>query len=87
MYSISPTQFEPFYLRLLLLHVRGATSYENLRTVDGIIYDSFSAACLVLKLIEDDEEWINAMEEATLWMMPGRLRLLFVRILIHCQPI
>ena len=27
------------------------------------------------------------MEEATLWMMPQRLRHLFVRILIHCQPI
>ena len=27
------------------------------------------------------------MDEAVSWMMPRRLRQLFVRILIHCQPI
>jgi hypothetical protein len=27
---------ENFYLRTLLLNVKGATSFENLRTVDGI---------------------------------------------------
>ncbi|XP_048509622.1 uncharacterized protein LOC125500571 isoform X2 [Athalia rosae] len=27
------------------------------------------------------------MDEATTWMMPRRLRRLFVRILIHCQPV
>ena len=38
-------------------------------------------------LIEDDDEWIRAMNEAITWMIPGSLRKLFVRILIHCQPI
>lgn len=42
---------------------------------------------LALVLIEDDEEWTRAMEEDALWTMPIRLRQLFVRILIHCQPI
>ncbi|XP_058799201.1 uncharacterized protein LOC131668782 [Phymastichus coffea] len=46
-----------------------------------------STACLELGLIEDDEEWAKAMEEARIWMMPRRLRQLFVRILIHYQPI
>ncbi|OXU18340.1 hypothetical protein TSAR_008193 [Trichomalopsis sarcophagae] len=46
-----------------------------------------STACLAMGLIEDDEEWIRAMEEATVWMMPVQLRRLFVRILIHCQPV
>uniref|UniRef100_A0ABD2WRG2 ATP-dependent DNA helicase n=1 Tax=Trichogramma kaykai TaxID=54128 RepID=A0ABD2WRG2_9HYME len=87
MYTVSPTQSELFHLRLLLLHVKGATSFESLRTVDDILQPSFTAACLAMGLIEDDEEWCRAMEEATLWMMPCRLRLLFVRILIHCQPV
>ena len=87
MYAVSPTQTELFHLRLLLLHVKGGTSFEDLRTVDGIFHDSFAAACLARGLIEDDDEWFKAMEEATVWMMPQRLRLLFVRILIHCQPI
>ena len=27
------------------------------------------------------------MQETISWMMPGSIRLLFVRILIHCQPV
>ncbi|XP_058799382.1 uncharacterized protein LOC131668913 [Phymastichus coffea] len=84
MFSVSPTQVELFHLRLLLLHVRGATSFDSLKTVNGIVQPTFTAACLELGLIEDDQEWAKAMEEATLWMMPRRLRQLFTRILIHC---
>ncbi|XP_058805595.1 uncharacterized protein LOC131672409 [Phymastichus coffea] len=87
MFSISPTRIELFHLRLLLLHVRGATSFDSLKTVNDILQPSFIAACLELGLIEDDQEWAKALQEATLWMMPRRLGQLFVRILIHCQPI
>ncbi|XP_051158561.1 uncharacterized protein LOC127279947 [Leptopilina boulardi] len=87
MYSISPSQIELFHLRLLLITVKGATSFENLKNVDGVIHDSFVSTCLALGLIEDDDEWKNAMHEAEVWMMPRQLRQLFVRILIHCQPI
>ena len=54
MYSISPSQIELFHLRLLLSHIKGATSFEHLRTVDGVIKSSFTAACLALGLIEDE---------------------------------
>ena len=40
-YSVSPRDMERFCLRLLLLSVKGATSYENLRTVDGRCYTTF----------------------------------------------
>ena len=55
-HSVSPTEFELFHLRLLLLHVKGATSFDYLKTVNGHLLPSFSAACLALGLIEDDEE-------------------------------
>jgi len=42
---------------------------------------------LALRLIEDDEEWDRAMNEAKIWMIARRLRNLFIRILIHCQPV
>ncbi|XP_018404137.1 PREDICTED: uncharacterized protein LOC108780818 [Cyphomyrmex costatus] len=87
MYSVSPTQTELFHLRLLLLTIRGATSFNDLRTINGEICQSFSAACLALGLIEDDDEWKRAMNEAVGWMMPRQLRRLFVRILLHCQPL
>ncbi|XP_058791046.1 uncharacterized protein LOC131664174 [Phymastichus coffea] len=87
MFSISPTQLELFHLRLLLLHVKGAISFGDLKTVNNVLYPSFTAACLALGIIEDDDEWSKAMREAVSWMMPKRLRHLFVLILIHCQPI
>ncbi|XP_029668856.1 uncharacterized protein LOC115238862, partial [Formica exsecta] len=89
MYSVSPShnQIELFHLRILLLHVRGATCFQELRTVNNEIHQTFTAACLALGLIEDDEEWYRAMNEAKVWMMPKRFRNLFVRILIHCQPV
>ncbi|XP_044005453.1 uncharacterized protein LOC122850360 [Aphidius gifuensis] len=86
MYSISPHQIELFHLRLLLLTVKGAESFEAIRTVDGKTYDTFHGACLALGLIEDDTEWERAMTEGEVWMMPRQLRYLFASILVHCQP-
>ena len=35
MFSVSPAQNELFHLRILLLSVKGATSFNDLKTVDG----------------------------------------------------
>lgn len=87
MYFVSPTHVELFHLRLLLIHVKGAKSFDDLKMVNGEIQESYVAACLKLGLIEDDDEWKRAMNEAVVWMMPKQLRCLFVRILMHCQPV
>ena len=70
--TINPRQVELFYLRLLLLHVRGAQSYEDLRTVtfdstDGPIpieYETFRDAASALGLLENDQQWHQCLEEA-----------------------
>ncbi|XP_072760469.1 uncharacterized protein [Anoplolepis gracilipes] len=67
--------------------IKGVTSFDKLKTVNGEVCQTFSAACLALGLIEDDDEWKRAMNEAIGWMMPKQLRRLFVRILLHCQPL
>lgn len=85
MYSISPNQTELFHLRLLLIHRKGAKSFDDLKTVNGIIHNTFLETCLALGVIEDDNEWKRALNEAESWMMPQQLRRLFVRILIYCQ--
>ena len=72
---------------MLLLHVKGATSFDDLRTVNNVQYNTFVETCLALGLIADDEEWKRAMSEAAFWMMPRQLRRLFVRILIYCNPL
>ena len=48
---------------------------------------TFSEACLALGLIDNDEEWNRAMQEAVSWTMLGSISLLFVCILIHFQPV
>lgn len=87
MYSVSPTQTELYHLRLLLFIVKEAISFNDLRIVNGELCQSFSATCLALGLIEDDDEWKRAVNEAVGWMMPRQLRRLFVRILLHYQPL
>ncbi|CAG8492365.1 13106_t:CDS:2, partial [Dentiscutata heterogama] len=86
LYSCSPIDSERFCLRLLLCHIRGPTSFESLRTINGITYLTFKQAAQQLGLLESDEEWHNCLYEASLFRMPSQLRLLFATILIYCQP-
>ncbi|XP_015124926.1 uncharacterized protein LOC107046742 [Diachasma alloeum] len=87
MYSINPSQVELFHLRLLLCNVKGAMSFNDLRSVDGRLLATFTEACVARGLIQDDHEWTRAMEEGEVWMMPQALRQLFACILLHCQPL
>jgi hypothetical protein len=51
LHEVEPSDAERCYLRLLLLHMRGPTSFEDLRTVGGFLLPSFHAAALALKLM------------------------------------
>ncbi|KAF8414326.1 hypothetical protein HHK36_002327 [Tetracentron sinense] len=52
----------------MLLHiVRGAQDYKDLRTINEVEYPTFKAACKALGLLEDDNEWDQALTEATIW--------------------
>jgi len=53
-YTIHPNQGKCFHLRMLLHHVRGPTSFESLKTVNGIVYPTFKAVCNALGLLEND---------------------------------
>ena len=86
MYAISPRDAEKYFLRLLLLHVRGAQSFTELRTVDGLIYDTNREAAMARNLLEDDMEWQRCLEEAATFRMPHQLRELFVSILVFNHP-
>ncbi|OBZ80921.1 hypothetical protein A0J61_11030 [Choanephora cucurbitarum] len=67
---------------MLLYHVRGATSFDHLRTVNGICYSSFREATYALNLLNDDSEWITCPEEASHYKNAGSLRNLFAIILV-----
>ena len=80
MFSVSPKDVNRYYLRLLLLHVREATSFEDLRSVDGVLYDSYKQAAEARNLIMDDSQWRQSMHEADVFQMPCQLRNMFAFI-------
>ncbi|CAF4976546.1 unnamed protein product [Rotaria sp. Silwood1] len=85
-YTVHPNNFECFFLRLLLHTVRGPTSFETLRTVNGRICATFREACQLHGLLEDDQQWDATMSEAAAAQSPARLRNLFALILTTCGP-
>ena len=86
MYYAHPSAGERFYLRLLLTIVKGATSFEDLRSFEGTQYPSFREACIVRGLLEDDNEWDQCLQEARHMQTGYQLRHLFVTILKDCSP-
>ncbi|XP_071736316.1 uncharacterized protein [Rutidosis leptorrhynchoides] len=66
-HHVSAAAGDLFYLRILLNKVKGPTSYEEIRTVNGILFDNFKDACYHLGLLDDDNEYIEAIKEAFFW--------------------
>lgn len=83
MYSVSPKDTEKYYLRIILLHKVNGRSFEDLRTVDGIVYDTFQNAAIAMNLVETDEEYRACMQEASETLMPKQIRVLFAYILLY----
>ncbi|CAF3387997.1 unnamed protein product [Rotaria sp. Silwood1] len=83
-YTVHPNNFECFFLRLLLHTVKGPTSCEALRTVNGQICATFREACQIRGLLEDDAHWNSTMIEAAAAQSPARLRYLFAILLTAC---
>ncbi|KAK1423926.1 hypothetical protein QVD17_19237 [Tagetes erecta] len=79
---VPPTIGDTYYLRILLNHVRGPTSFKDIRTVDGHVYETFKDACFARGLLDDDKEYVNAMQEATEWSTGNYLRTFFVMLLL-----
>lgn len=76
---------ELWYLRMLLCRVRGPTCFQDLRTVEGVTYNTFQEACAASGLLNDDNEWHEAILENVPTAMPHQLRTLFVHIIVNCE--
>ncbi len=83
---ISPrASLELFHLRMLLIH-KAAASYEELRTVDGELCETFQSACVKLGLLVDDREQMYAMDEVIGYGTGYAIRQTFVSLLLYCTP-
>jgi hypothetical protein len=49
---------------MLLNVVRGCTSFEDIRILNGIVYTSYKAACEALGFLDDEKEWLDCINEA-----------------------
>jgi ATP-dependent DNA helicase PIF1 len=66
--------------------VTGATSYVDLRTVDGDTLSSFRDAAQRRGLLEADDTIDESLNEDALYQMPSALQRLFATILVYCEP-
>jgi len=87
LYMVQPTEGKRYFLRILLTHISGATSFNNLKTVNGQICRTFKEACIRLGLLQDDSEWNTCLYEASAMQTGKQLRHLFAMILLICQPL
>jgi len=83
---VSLTAGERFYLRTLLTTVKGPTSWQDLCSFEDVEHPTFHAACLAHGLLENDDEWRECLEDASLTHLGRSLRQLYCLILRHCHP-
>jgi hypothetical protein len=50
--------------KILICFASGATSFEDLRSLNGQVYDTFKEVCRARGLLEDDREWLLCLQEA-----------------------
>ena len=86
MYAVSPRQGDRYYLRTLLATRPSWTSFEDVRTVHGVLCNTFKDACSRRGLLDDDFEWDSALSEASHAASGSQQRQMFVFIMINCAP-
>jgi len=83
---VPPTSGEAFFLRILLLHVSSATSFSQLRTVNGTEYITFQLAALAKGLLENEQEALIAFQTVIPLSTPSELRNLLVVMTVQGFP-
>nr|XP_027127530.1 uncharacterized protein LOC113743677 [Coffea arabica] len=78
---------ERYFLRLLLTHVKGPKSFEDLKTVNGTYVNTFREAAILRGYFESDTSQEECLEEASSYQMPYILRRLFATLLVHFPPL
>ncbi|GBM82113.1 hypothetical protein AVEN_16189-1 [Araneus ventricosus] len=77
---VSVQDSERFYLRMLLLRKTGVISFNDLKTIDGTLCETFQEACKELGLLDGDQHWHDTLLEAARMQMPSYMRILFAII-------
>jgi hypothetical protein len=73
-YIDHPRKGENFHLQLMLHHIFGTKSYENIHTIDGTIHAPYKDLTICWKLLKDVNKWDSCHEKATIFQMPNKLQ-------------
>jgi hypothetical protein len=87
MYNVHPSIGKLFYLRMLLMVVKGARDYVEVRMFNNKIYNTFCKACEARGLLKSDNEWNILFGEAIIYVSSYQLRQLFVMVVLRCLVI
>ncbi|CAM9837695.1 unnamed protein product, partial [Ectocarpus sp. 8 AP-2014] len=82
---LKPDAGDTWNLRLLLHHI-SASSWEHIRTVDGVVHGSHQSAAHTLGLVADAQEYDLTFREALHFPTPRELRSLLVTLIIAGAP-
>lgn len=69
-------------MRLLLNRQIGCTSFEDIRTVDGHVYNSYREACAALGLLANDRQFIDLISEIVVVGSGSSIRKVFTSLLL-----
>jgi len=78
---ILPRSRELYYLKIALNYKKKCCNYDNIKTVNEIIYKTYKEACYAMGLLADDKKFINTIIEANNLASGIQLRRLFVTLL------
>ncbi|XP_071712817.1 uncharacterized protein [Rutidosis leptorrhynchoides] len=81
-HHVSPSTGELFYLRILLNKVKSKKCYEDIRTVNGVLCPNFKATCYEMGLLDDDQEYIDAIKDTSTWGSGVFVRNFFAQLLL-----
>lgn len=79
---VPPSLGECYYLRMLLNKVKGPASDADIRTINGKLYPTYKEACYALGLLDEDKEYVQAIEEASTSSTGHYMRSLFAMMLL-----
>ncbi|XP_022854652.1 uncharacterized protein LOC111375962 [Olea europaea var. sylvestris] len=84
--TVNPPKGERYFLRVLLNHIRGPTSFDSFKILNGVTINTYREAALLHGLLKGDNRCEECLSEAIIYKIPNSLRRLFATLFTLCSP-
>lgn len=82
---VNPSEGERYFLRVLLNHIRGPTSFQDLQTLNKVTVSTYREAVLLHGLLSGNNNCEECLSKTVIYEMPISLRRLFATLLSLCN--